>query len=45
MTAPAPLLPYDDRDGFIWIDGKMTPWREAKIHVMSHGLHYGGSVF
>jgi branched-chain amino acid aminotransferase len=44
MTA-APLLPYDDRDGFIWLDGRMMPWREAKIHVMSHGLHYGGSVF
>ncbi len=43
--ATAPLLPYDDRDGFIWIDGQMKPWREARIHVMSHGLHYGGSVF
>lgn len=41
----APLLPYDDRDGYIWIDGEMKPWREARIHVMSHGLHYGGSVF
>ena len=41
----APLMPYDDRDGYIWIDGVMKPWREAKIHVMSHGLHYGGSVF
>lgn len=41
----SPLLPYDDRDGFIWIDGQMKPWREARIHVMSHGLHYGGSVF
>lgn len=37
--------PFDDRDGFIWMDGKMLPWREAKIHVLSHGLHYGGSVF
>ncbi len=41
----APGIPYDDRDGWIWMDGKMWPWREAKIHVMSHGLHYGGSVF
>lgn len=41
----APLLPYDDRDGYIWIDGEMKPWREARVHVMSHGLHYGGSVF
>ena len=37
--------PFDDRDGFIWLDGKMMPWRDAKIHVLSHGLHYGGSVF
>lgn len=41
----APGLPYDDRDGWIWMDGKMWDWREAKVHVMSHGLHYGGSVF
>lgn len=39
------LIPYDDRDGYIWMDGKMLPWREAKLHVLSHGLHYGGSVF
>lgn len=37
--------PFDDRDGFIWLDGEMLPWREAKLHVLSHGLHYGGSVF
>ena len=34
-----------DRDGKIWFDGKMTPWREASVHVLSHGLHYGTSVF
>jgi branched-chain amino acid aminotransferase len=39
------LIPFDDRDGFIWMDGKMLPWREAQIHVLSHGLHYGGNVF
>ena len=38
-------IPFDDRDGYIWLDGKMMPWRDAKIHVLSHGLHYGGSVF
>jgi len=38
-------LPFDDRDGFIWLDGKLVPWREAKIHVLTHGLHYGSSVF
>lgn len=39
------LIPFDDRDGYIWMDGKMLPWREAKIHVLSHGLHYASSVF
>lgn len=34
-----------DRDGFIWFDGKLVPWREATIHVLSHSLHYGLSVF
>jgi len=37
--------PFDDRDGFIWLDGKLVPWREAKIHVLTHGLHYGSCVF
>ncbi len=39
------ILPFDDRDGFIWFDGKMVPWREAKIHVLTHGLHYASCVF
>lgn len=39
------LLPYDDRDGYIWLDGNMVPWRDAKIHVLSHALHYGSCVF
>jgi branched-chain amino acid aminotransferase len=34
-----------DRDGFIWFDGKLVPWREAQIHVLTHSLHYGLSVF
>ncbi len=37
--------PYDDRDGFIWLDGKLVPWREANIHVLSHALHYASAVF
>lgn len=37
--------PISDRDGSIWFDGKMTAWRDAKIHVLSHSLHYGMSVF
>ena len=39
------MLPFDDRDGFIWFDGKLVPWREATIHVLTHGLHYGSAVF
>ena len=34
-----------DRDGFIWYDGKLVPWREANIHVLTHSLHYGLSIF
>ncbi|MEA2756447.1 MAG: branched-chain amino acid aminotransferase, partial [Aliidongia sp.] len=39
------LIPFDDRDGVIWFDGKLVPWRDAKIHVLTHGLHYGSCVF
>ncbi len=39
------LVPFDDRDGTIWWDGAMVPWRDAKLHVLSHGLHYGSGVF
>jgi branched-chain amino acid aminotransferase len=39
------LIPFDDRDGWIWMDGAFVPWREAKIHVLTHGLHYGSAVF
>ncbi len=37
--------PFNDRDGYIWIDGQIKPWRDATDHVLSQGLHYGGSVF
>jgi len=37
--------PYDDRDGTIWMDGKLVKWRDAKVHVLTHALHYGSSVF
>ncbi|MBD0742800.1 branched-chain amino acid aminotransferase [Streptomyces sp. CBMA152] len=43
--AHVPFAPLDDRDGVIWLDGEFVPWREARLHVLSHGLHYGGSVF
>jgi branched-chain amino acid aminotransferase len=36
---------YDDRDGFIWLDGSLVPWREANVHVLTHALHYASSVF
>jgi branched-chain amino acid aminotransferase len=39
------VIPFDQRDGFIWFDGGLVPWREAKIHVLTHGLHYGSCVF
>ncbi|ABC23023.1 branched-chain amino acid aminotransferase [Rhodospirillum rubrum] len=39
------LVPFDDRDGFIWFNGQMVPWREAKVHVLTHGLHYASCVF
>ncbi len=39
------IIPFDDRDGSLWLDGKLVPWREAKTHVLTHGLHYASSVF
>jgi branched-chain amino acid aminotransferase len=41
----AQLIPFDDRDGEIWLDGTFVPWRDAKLHVLTHGLHYASSVF
>ncbi|MEH6544052.1 MAG: branched-chain amino acid transaminase [Porticoccaceae bacterium] len=38
-------MSFDDRDGFIWFDGELVPWREAKVHVLTHTLHYGMGVF
>ncbi len=37
--------PYHDRDGFIWMDGEFVDWREAKVHILTHSLHYGSGVF
>ncbi len=39
------LVPFDDRDGWIWLDGQFVPWRDAKVHVLTHGLHYASAVF
>jgi branched-chain amino acid aminotransferase len=41
----ADLVPYHDRDGLIWMDGTLVPWREANVHVLTHALHYASSVF
>src|SRR4051794_41563114 len=38
-------IPMDQRDGWIWFDGELKPWKDAKIHVLTHGLHYASSVF
>lgn len=39
------VLPFDQRDGQIWFNGALIPWRDAKLHVLSHGLHYASCVF
>jgi branched-chain amino acid aminotransferase len=39
------VTPFDDRDGSLWFDGQMVPWRSADVHVLTHGLHYASSVF
>lgn len=39
------LIPFDDRDGLIWLNGEMVEWRDAKTHSLSHGLHYASLVF
>jgi branched-chain amino acid aminotransferase len=41
----APAAPFDQREGIIWYDGKLVPWSDATLHVLSHGLHYASAVF
>ena len=41
----ADLIPYHDRDGLIWMDGDLQPWRDVKVHVLTHALHYASAVF
>jgi branched-chain amino acid aminotransferase len=43
--APKQQGTFDDRDGWIWFDGELVPWRDARIHVLTHALHYASSVF
>ena len=39
------VIPFDKRQGTIWFNGEMVQWQDAKVHVLTHGLHYGSSVF
>ena len=39
------IVPFDKRDGLIWINGLYVKWKDANIHVLNHGLHYGSCVF
>ncbi len=39
------MMPFDDRPGSIWFDGKMLPWGDVQVHVLSHALHYASAVF
>jgi branched-chain amino acid aminotransferase len=39
------IEPYDQRDGFIWMNGELIPWRDARVHLLTHALHYGSAVF
>lgn len=39
------MASYDDRDGFIWMDGKLVEWRGANVHILTHALHYASAVF
>lgn len=41
----ADLIPFDELDGSLWFDGKIVPWRDAKVHVMTHALHFASAVF
>jgi branched-chain amino acid aminotransferase len=41
----AATQPYDQRDGYIWMNGELIPWRDARVHLLTHALHYGSAVF
>ena len=41
----AATQPYDQRDGYIWMNGELISWRDARVHMLTHALHYGSAVF
>ncbi|HEX5278956.1 MAG TPA: branched-chain amino acid aminotransferase [Micropepsaceae bacterium] len=41
----ADFIPFDELDGSLWLDGKIVPWRDARVHVMTHALHFASAVF
>ena len=41
----AEIIPFDQRDGSLWLDGEIVPWRDAQVHVLTHGLHFASCVF
>ena len=45
MSQTPAIIPFDKRDGYIWMNGEILPWGDARVHVLTHGLHYGSSVF
>ena len=45
MQMGAGMAGYDDRDGFIWMDGELVEWRSANVHILTHALHYASAVF
>ena len=39
------MIPFDKREGLMWVNGSFIDWNDAKIHILNHGLHYGSCVF
>ena len=39
------IIPFDQRNGYIWLNGKIKPWKDCNTHILNHGLHYGSCVF
>ena len=39
------MSPFNEKAGMVWMNGKLVPWKDANIHIASHALHYGSSLF